>query len=314
MRINILFSVFLWSAFLAFAQFTSAQSPAHCEKLSFVLPSGERELFQLTFEDQFEGRRLDADKWTATEGVPRDPEGVFQLHYYKPQNIEVSDGTLKIWVLRDTMPQKDYKVWVTDRMVKFAEDFHFSSGEIVSTQGFGYGLYEIRCKLPYGKGMWPAFWIYGEPGGRYNEIDVFEYWNESGFLTPYSEKKLSRVQNMSAHFDGKMTKEKSTGPNVSEGFHTFTLIWDDCKMLWYRDGVLERSLFRYKGVRETDPDCSRGANRKNPKLNIFPIDENLRILAGVAVQSRDDAPDPDTEFPQSMEIDYIRYYEPVKSE
>lgn len=302
--------VFVALSSIFIASVLSAQPTGErCQELSFVMPSGEHQLFRLAFEDRFEGRQLDKSKWKVNTGVPRDPEQKFQHHYYLEENLEVSDSTLKIWIRRDSMPNKDFRIWMDGGMKDMTGDFPYTSGEIVSTEEFGYGMYEIRCKLPHGKGMWPAFWVYGEPDGRYNELDVFEYWNEDAFLKPYAPKKLSRVQNMTVHFDGQMSKGKSKGPVASEGFHTYTLIWNDCKILWYRDGQLERAHFRYKGVRETDPDCSRGLDRKNPKLNVFPIDEGLRILANVAVQSRDESPEPDTEFPQAMEVDFIRYYE-----
>ena len=278
---------------------------------SVVLPSGVEERFKLVLEDRFEGPELDNKKWKATKGVPRDPEMVNSIHYYKPENVEVSDGSLKLWVRRDTMPNKEYKTWIDVAMVSFTYDFEFSSAEIESAEKYGYGMYEIRCKLPRGKGYWPAFWMYGEPQGRNNELDVFEFWNEGAFLRRFVPRRLSSVQHMTAHFDGGMSKGSQRGVDASEGFHTYTLIWDDCKILWFFDGELRRSLYQYKGVRDRDPDCSRAASRRNPKMNVFPIDEGLRILAGVAVQSGKDAPDVDTEFPQAMEVDYIRFYERV---
>ena len=52
-----------------------------CRELSFVMPSGEHQLFRLAFEDHFEGQQLDKEKWSVNTGVPRDPEQKFQHHY-----------------------------------------------------------------------------------------------------------------------------------------------------------------------------------------------------------------------------------------
>lgn len=284
---------------------------AQDDTIRVEMPSGQIELFVTEFEDHFNGSQLDRSIWMAGKGVPRDPEQVLQQHYFKPGNITLEDGIAKLWIRRDTMRNKSFQIWITDGMKDFRADFAYSAAEITSTGQYGYGLYEIKCKIPRGKGFWPAFWVYGEPGGRYNELDVFEFWNEKGFLKPFAPKKLSRVQNMTVHFDGGMSKEKVKGQDVSDEFHTYTLVWDDCKILWYFDGELRRVHHRYKGVRKKDSDCSRGASRKNPQLNVFPIDEGLRIIAGVGTQSGEDGPDADTELPQAMEIDYIRYAKQV---
>lgn len=59
-----------------------------------------------------------------------------------------------------------------------------TTGNHAAQRGFNYpfGYYEISAKLPYGKGLWPAFWIFGsDPYGllcdnvrRTEEIDIME--------------------------------------------------------------------------------------------------------------------------------------------
>ena len=61
-----------------------------------------------------------------------------------------------------------------------------TTANYAAQRGFNYpfGYYEISAKLPFGKGLWPAFWLFGsdpygllcQPGDvrRLEEIDIME--------------------------------------------------------------------------------------------------------------------------------------------
>jgi len=56
----------------------------------------------------------------------------------------------------------------------------FAVGLVSSEEDFGHGLFEIECKLPKGKNLWPAFWIWGVDSWP-PEVDFFEaYTNKRG--------------------------------------------------------------------------------------------------------------------------------------
>jgi len=56
----------------------------------------------------------------------------------------------------------------------------FGVGLISSEERFSHGLFEIECKLPKGKNLWPAFWVWGADSWP-PEIDFFEaYTNKRG--------------------------------------------------------------------------------------------------------------------------------------
>ncbi len=240
--------------------------------------------FEPTFRDDFEGKSLDTSKWEAVEGVVRDP-------YHSIRRA--------------------YAIWMGDGMQKFAEPFEYTSAEIDTKAKFGYGKYEIRCKLPKGQGFFPAFWTFGGPG--WNEIDVFEFWNEKGITGNKPERLLSRKHKMNVHFDydgdGKSNNcpTKYKGPDFSEDFHVFTLIWTPYRLEWYMDGKLKRASNLYQKGRRSRLDCKDlKLDQKYKRNKIFPI-QNMRIIANLAIQSGENAPNDRTPLPSALIIDYISY-------
>lgn len=112
--------------------------------------------------------------------------------------MEIDNGIIKL------ITKEEY---IYDKVVPYEPDnlilddgtynkrgFDYTSGMIYSNRKFGYGKYEIKCKLPKGKGFWPAFWVFGGPD--YNEIDVFEFWNEYNLGIYYDPSKLSKVAHL----------------------------------------------------------------------------------------------------------------------
>lgn len=264
---------------------------------------------RLVFEDNFDGTQIDDSKWRVIEGVVRDTKGSHEKQWYSPKNIYVSEGTLKVEARRESLQNMRYEIWEKDRMVPYTDSFEYSSGEIDSREQFGFGVYEIRCKIPRGKGFWPAFWMYGEKDGINNEIDVFEFWNQRGIFTKLSKNKLARVHNMTAHYKGRMSQKNYVGPEFSEDFHVFRVVWDECRIEWWMDGSFKRRITRYKKMRPYDIDCGDLKSQNDLEENVFPRDSVMGIIANLAIQSKDAAPDDSTPFPAIMEIDYIRYFE-----
>lgn len=275
--------------------------------------TGAGEKWRLTFEDNFEGNSLDLTKWKLIEGIPRDPQLKNQIHYFLPENVEVGEGICKLWSKKTPLQKRAFSIWEVDKMVDYSGEFEYTSGEFHSKEVFGYGRYEIRCKIPSGKGFWPAFWMYGEPKGRNNELDVFEYWNAKGAFGQYRPELNTREVHMTTHFNRRMSGESKKGPDASADFHTYTLVWDPCRIEWYLDGELYRVLWRYKGMNKRKNNCAEWeAKKKKLKEQVFPQDEGLAIIVDLAIQSKDNAPDAETLFPQAMEIDYIRFWKKVE--
>jgi len=166
------------------------------------------------------------------------------------------------------------------RVQPFVRDIAYTSGCITSELTFWrtYGYYEMRARLPLGKGFFPAFWLLPKRVVWPPEIDVFE---------------ASGVRPSDIHL-GVMGPDQKGGNTwitgvieIADGFHAYGLDWSREAVVWFLDG---REVWR-------QPNSIR---------------EDMYVLANLAVGNRDPNfipnPDASTPFPGRFEIDYIRVH------
>ena len=153
--------------------------------------------------------------------------------------------------------------------------YRYVSGMISSQPAFNqtYGYFEMRAKLPRGKGVWPAFWLLPADLDWPPEIDVMESVGDP-----------SKVY-VTAH--SKTVKAEGTEVDVSPGdFHTYAVEWDKDQIVWFVDG-------REAKRQRTPPDMHKP----------------MYLLANVALGGDwAGAPDASTPWPAVLTIDYIRAY------
>ena len=227
----------------------------------------DRPGWKLTFDDEFGGDSLDLQKWN-----PNDPWGFErnnELQAYVKDAFEVKGGILRI------KAEKRGAVYAGKQRA-------YTSGMMTTHGKFSqeYGRFEIRCRAPNGKGMWPAFWLLPEPLSWPPEIDVLE-------ILGHEPDKLY----MTHHFNNDLKVHGShggswKGPDFSAGFHEFAVEWSAQKIVWFVDGV-ER--FR--------------SEQNIPQTKMY-------LLVNLAVGGDwPGAPDENTPFPNALEVDYVRVYE-----
>ena len=156
----------------------------------------------------------------------------------------------------------------------------YTSGCITSELTFWrtYGYYEMRARLPLGKGFWPAFWLLSKRVAWPPEIDVLE-----GSGTRPRDVHVGVLwapgQTAGTWIEGQLS--------VADGFHVYGLEWSHDFLAWTFDG---REVWR------------------RPNF----IHEDMYVLANLALGSHDPKwiPDPDasTPFPGRFEIDYVRVH------
>lgn len=124
--------------------------------------------------DEFDGAELNESLWKAEMGT-RVGNGELQC-YRGLDNIEVAGGTLRI-IAKDEPGYYRAVEWLPPNEVLSDGEvnnryFQYTSGAVDFRQKFKGGLFWSGIKPPYGKGMWPAFWLYG--GNPNEEFDIFE--------------------------------------------------------------------------------------------------------------------------------------------
>src|SRR5512141_666631 len=127
---------------------------------SIAVPPG----WTLAWHDEFNGPSIDQTKWNFE--VNGNGGGNNELQYYtsRLQNAYIDSGMLVIQALKENYLGKAY------------------TSARLNTDGKGdwkYGRFEARMLLPYGAGLWPAFWLLPTDwvyGGwpMSGEIDVME--------------------------------------------------------------------------------------------------------------------------------------------
>ncbi len=253
----------------------------------------------LVFQDEFDGNSLDNSKWHAQTGVPRDPYFGSQKAWHKPENVTVSDGTLKIISKKENSYNMPVVTSWSPYTVKY-DDFEYSTGEIWTNARFENGRFDARIKIPKGKGFFPAFWLYGDIP-KYNEIDIFEFWDNS-----------TTKHHMSIHtkLDDQPNRDcerQYNGPDFSADFHIFTCIWEKNVIYFYMDGELQRTDNRYITI-QGQQICNITAWQQYIMNIAYPINP-MAIVLNTAIQYNSPyAPDASTIFPAQLEVDWVHYY------
>jgi beta-glucanase (GH16 family) len=247
-------------------------------------PSGT---WTLAWSDEFEGpagATVDATKWTFDVGGGGWGNQELQSYTDRARDAHLSgDGHLVIDVLRERHAGPD------------AIAREFTSARL-KTQGLftqTYGRFEARIKVPYGHGIWPAFWMLGAdiPSAGWpacGEIDIMENIGREpamvhGTLHGPGYSGASGVGGAHSLAAGRF----------ADGFHAFAVEWERDVVRWYVDGHLYHT--------RTPADLPAGSR--------WVFDHPFFVILNVAVGGHwPGPPDATTVFPQQMLVDYVRVY------
>jgi beta-glucanase (GH16 family) len=115
------------------------------------------------------------------------------------------------------------------------------SGMLRSRWSGQYGVFEIRMKVPKGRGFWPAFWLNPEDKRWPPEIDVVEIVNNGRDTTRHSFHFVhgGGARNARARAS-KLDENKAyvPGHDYSDGFHVFAVEWTPTGVCHLVDGVV----------------------------------------------------------------------------
>jgi beta-glucanase (GH16 family) len=164
-----------------------------------------------------------------------------------------------------------------------AASLPYTSGIITTEHSFAqmYGYFEMRARLPAGRGLWPAFWLLPKGGGWPPEIDIMEMLGQN----PRKIYVSLHTRADGHHYD--VTTPVAT-PDLSKDFHVFGMNWQSGMIRWYVDGAEVKALPAPAGL-------------------TVPMFMLINLAVGGA-GSWPGAPDTATVFPAVMEVSWVRVY------
>jgi len=237
----------------------------------------------LVWSDEFDYVGLpNSEKWNMETGGNGGGNNELQYYTDSENNAMVDNGVLTITAREESFGGRDY----TSARINTQDKFDFK-----------YGRIEARIKLPYGQGLWPAFWLMGTNVNTVSwpacgEIDIMELVGgtvSGGDNTVHS----------TLHWDDGGHAEHGESYTLDYGifandYHIFSLEWDNETIRSYVDGI------EYYVIDITPSGLSAFQN-------------NFFILLNIAVGGNwPGPPNTETSFPQTMEVDYVRVFQEEK--
>lgn len=246
-----------------------------------AVPAG----YKLVWSDEFDRDGLpDPGKWA--HDTTRNKEGWHnnELQYYagpRAANAVVRGGRLIITARKESMSSA--ADWGGQR---------YTSARLL-TRGkadWTYGFFEVRAKMPCGKGTWPAIWTLGSKGAWPDdgELDIMEHQG-------HDPRRVSSAVHMKAGHGGQGISGAARVADACSQFHNY-------QMHWTAEGV----RFGIDGF----------AHMRYPNLKLgpaaWPFDAAQFLLLNVAIGGDLGGAVDERIFPVAMEVDYVRVYQATR--
>jgi len=167
------------------------------------------------------------------------------------------------------------------------------SARMNTVKSWKYGYFEMRAKLPGGRGTWPAFWMLPQNfqnWPRDGEIDIMEYVGYRPDVTQSSVH--TEAYN---HVAGTEKTNTHSAPGAERKFYTYSLLWTENEIKTYIDGI---EYFSFKN--------DQAGNKSTWPFNVpFYLKLNLAIGGNWGGAQGVD----ESILPATYEIDYVRVYQ-----
>ena len=234
---------------------------------------------KLVMADEFDSNGApDSAIWDYNIGTGNNGWGNNELQYYtdRPENVTVQNGILIITAQKESYQGASY-----------------TSARLLTKGKFeqAYGRFEARIRVPYGQGMWPAFWLLGANSDSVSwpqcgEIDIMEFRGQE------PSKMLGTVHGPGYSGGNAISKSYSLlDDRFDTNFHIYGIEWGPEYINFYVDDVLYNQI------------------TPNDVTGEWVFDHPFYIIINLAVGGNFvGTPNSETVFPQSMLIDYVRVY------
>jgi len=236
---------------------------------------------------EFNGRKLNPKKWNI---LLREHSKHNELQYYLPDEAFLQDGCLR---LRSRV--RDYGA------MRYTSGRVDTGGKLAPV----YGRFEIRARLPVGKGIWPAHWLYPQnrdwpmerlmadavANGKERIIPEHSPWSTEIDIMEFLGHEPNIVYGTLHYhtFDGQKKTSSVTWKgdcDYSRDFHVYALEWEPDAIRWFIDRQLIHTT-----------------------TNGIPHTPHYLILNTAVGGQWPGNPDSSTTFPQFHDIDYVRVYQ-----
>ncbi|HWD39759.1 MAG TPA: glycoside hydrolase family 16 protein [Fimbriimonas sp.] len=178
----------------------------------------------MVWQDDFRKSGLpDSAKWNYEKGLVRNHEA----QYYTENRLENA--------------HVDHHMLTIEARKEVYENAEYTSAALESKLSWDHGYFEIKAKIPTGRGAWPAIWFLGnsirEKGPAYvgwpacGEIDLME---NVGFDPEKVHFNIHVPKNSTAQ--GSVASSHIEVPKVWEGWHVYGLDYQPHRLDLYFDG------------------------------------------------------------------------------
>jgi beta-glucanase (GH16 family) len=248
---------------------------------AMAAPAAAQNDWKLVWSDEFNGPARsapDSNKWTYDLGASGWGNRELE-NYTNSRDNSYMDGSGNLVI----------------EAIKTASGYTSARLKTQGLYAFTYGKVEARLKIPYGQGIWPAFWMLGDNSKARGwpaegEIDVMEnigkepstvhgtvhgpgYSGGNGIGKPYA---------------------LPPGTRFADDFHVYAVEWNPGSIEFFVDGNSYHKLL------------STGI----PAGTTWAYDHPFYFIMNVAVGGGwPGNPDDTTTFPQRMLVDYVRVYQ-----
>ena len=256
--------------------------PAGAQGAESAAPSAIPPGYRLVWSDEFKtDGHPDPGKWVYDTARNKPGWHNNELQYYtgaRLQSARVQGGKLLITARKETLSSEPD--WGGQR---------YTAARLL-TRGkaeWTYGFFEVRAKMPCGKGTWPAIWMLGS-GGRWpedGELDILEHQG-------HRPNRVSSAVHMAAGHGGHAVGGATRLETACGAFHNYQMHWTPEKLYFSVDGMVH---FHY-------------ANLKHGAAS-WPFDKPQFMILNIAIGGDLGGPVDDAIFPVTMEVEYLRVYQ-----